>query len=119
MRLSSLAARVQACLLVTFLLLTPATKSRQKASYPWMIFQNLDREFTGSGSSFPVLMFWWHLCDEAAESNRFWGQKGLHGLAVLRRQKHDWYATSYDVSPKQIMQEAAEDFTNSFLTNVP
>jgi hypothetical protein len=61
---------------------------------------------------------WWHLCDEAAESNRFWGQQGLHGLAVLRRKEHDWYAASYDVSPKQIMQEAAEDFTNRFLSHV-
>jgi hypothetical protein len=61
---------------------------------------------------------WWRLCDEAAESNRFWEEKGIPALAVLRRRKHDWYANSYDVPTKQIMQEAAEDFTNRFLTHV-
>jgi hypothetical protein len=61
---------------------------------------------------------WWRLRDEAAESNRFWEEKGLPGLAVLHRRKHDWYATSYDVPAKQIMQEAAEDFTNRFAAHV-
>ena len=61
---------------------------------------------------------WWRLCDEAAESNRFWEEKVIPALAVLRREKDDWYANAYDVPPKQIMQEAAEDFTNKFLTHV-
>jgi hypothetical protein len=61
---------------------------------------------------------WWRLRDEAGESNRFWAEKGLPGLAGLRRRKHDWYAGSYDVPTKQIMQEAAEDFINKFARHV-
>ena len=60
----------------------------------------------------------WRLRDEAAESNLFWKEKGLPGLAVLRRRKQDWYAKSYDVPPRQIMEEAAADLTNKFLTHV-
>ena len=62
---------------------------------------------------------WWHLRDRVAESNRFWEKHGLKTLTSLKRKKRDWYPTSYDVPQKQIMQEAAEDFTNRFLTHVP
>ena len=61
---------------------------------------------------------WWNLKDEAAESNKYWESVGASGLACLERRKHDWYAASYEVPPKQIMQEAAEDFTSQFLAHV-
>ena len=61
---------------------------------------------------------WWRLCDEAAESKRFWEEKGHPEFAVLQRRQHDWYANSYEVPPKQIMQEAAADFTNKFIAHV-
>ena len=61
---------------------------------------------------------WWHLKDEVAESNKYWESVGASGLACLERQKYGWYAASYDVPLKQIMQEAAEDFTNQFTTRV-
>jgi len=62
---------------------------------------------------------WWHLRDEVGESKRLWEKHGLKPLSGLRRKRHDWYALSYDVPQKQIMQQAAEDFTNKFLTYVP
>jgi hypothetical protein len=62
---------------------------------------------------------WWHIRDEVAESNRFWEKHGLKARSGFKRRKHDWYANCYDVPPKRIIQEAAEDFTNRFLTHVP
>jgi hypothetical protein len=61
---------------------------------------------------------WWHLRDEVGESNRYWEKHGRKPLSCLRRKKHDWYAASYDVPQEQIVQQAAEDFTNTFLTYV-
>jgi hypothetical protein len=61
---------------------------------------------------------WWHLRDEVAESKLFWESRGLRAVGRLKRKKKDWYVASYDVPQKQIMQEAAEDFTEKFVTTV-
>jgi hypothetical protein len=62
---------------------------------------------------------WWHLRDEVGESSRYWEKHGRKVPSCLKRKKHDWYAASYDAPQMQIMLEAAEDFTNNFITYVP
>jgi hypothetical protein len=53
---------------------------------------------------------WWHLADETLD---------LHNTGIpLKRQQHDWYASSYTLSLVQIMQEAEADFSTAFERSV-